>query len=126
MKTLSIEDRNLDKNVSPIRSGTLMGWASAMDDAIEQSLRLLSEEDRVFVLQERVSYREDEDSLVGKILEPSGESIDVSLFIDKEDENVTFLLSVFDEYDEVSLNDETKVESTIRELIPEILTRLFS
>lgn len=123
MNTLNIEDRNLNENVSSTSSETLIEWATTMDRAIDQSIRFLQTVDERFVVHERVSYRGDENSLVGQISEPSGELIDVSLFIETNESNGAF--SVFEGVNELVVEDESAVENAIQELLPGMITGIF-
>lgn len=127
MNTLNIEDRNLNENVSSTSSETLIEWATTMDRAIDQSIRFLQTVDERFVVHERVSYRGDENSLVGQISEPSGELIDVSLFIETNESNgaVFFVFSVFEGVNELVVEDESAVENAIQELLPGMITGIF-
>lgn len=87
MTQLTIADRNLNKNTSVVSEETLLQWAEAMEDAVASVID--NDEDDVqlrtdFTLDTPVRYDEEENRLVGYVVDASGEQWSFALFLDPD------------------------------------------
>lgn len=134
MKTLSIADRNLDKNASTISTENLTKWAEIMDETMETLISSFNEgtqEDASqnsdpFYIGQHTKYCDDENSLMGSVISSSGEVVDVSLYLAPEEQSDGLLLSIFAGYDETLISkEEPAIEGILRDFISNTLVSIF-